>query len=145
MASLEFDELSGRYRIRFRYGGQPYKRSLKTTDVKEAQGVLGRVEETIRLLERGRMELPAGAEPGVFVLSDGKLQSKSPAERQHTLEGLLKLYQKSVPKDSKAHTAVRCWNSLDPSVFAGIRGIGIPLTFSVLASESQRTVLNAVV
>ena len=107
MASIEFDELSSRYRIRFRYGGQPYKRSLKTRDVKEAQGILGRVEETIRLLERGRMELPPGAEPGVFILSDGKLQSKSAAERQHTLDALLNLYLKSVPKDSKADTTLK--------------------------------------
>ena len=38
MASLEFDELSGRYRIRFRYGGKPYKRSMKTSDRNEAAG-----------------------------------------------------------------------------------------------------------
>jgi len=107
MASIEFDELSGRYRIRFRYGGQPYKRSLKTRDVKEAQGILGRVEETIRLLERGRMDLPPGAEPGVFILSDGKLHSKSSAERQHTLDALLNLYLKSVPRDSKADTTLK--------------------------------------
>lgn len=107
MASLEFDELSGRYRIRFRYGGQPYKRSLKTRDAKEAQGIVGRVEETIRLLERGRMELPVGAEPGIFILSDGKLHGKSLAEQQHTLEGLLRLYLKSVPKGSKAHTTLK--------------------------------------
>ena len=107
MASLEFDELSGRYRIRFRYRGHPYKRSLKTIDAKEAQGVLGRVEETIRLLERGRMELPLGSEPGVFILSDGKLHGKSSAERQQTLDGLLKFYLKSVPKDSKADTTLK--------------------------------------
>jgi integrase len=107
MASIEFDELSGRYRIRFRYGGQPYKRSLKTRDVKEAQGILGRVEETIRLLERGRLDLPPGAEPGVFILSDGKLHSKSSAERQHTVDALLNLYLKSVPKDSKANTTLK--------------------------------------
>jgi len=107
MASLEFDELSGRYRIRFRYGGQPYKRSLKTGDVKEARGVLGRVEETIRLLERGRMEMPPGAEPGQFILSDGRLNGKSSAERQLSLDALARLYLKSMPKDSKAQTTVR--------------------------------------
>lgn len=107
MASLEFDEVSSRYRIRFRYSGQTYKRSLKTTDVKEAQGILGRVEETIRLLERGRMELPIGAEPGIFILSDGRLNSKSPAERQLSLDALVNRYLTSVPKDSKASTTVR--------------------------------------
>ena len=64
MASIEFDEVSGRYRIRFRYGGKPYKRSLKTTEKREAETVVGRVEETIRLLERGRIDIPSGADPG---------------------------------------------------------------------------------
>ena len=107
MASLEFDDVSRRYRIRFRYAGQPYKRSLKTNDLKEAHGILGRVEDTIRLLERGRMELPPGAEPGAFILSDGKLQGKSSIKRQHTLETLLNLYQRSVPRDSKANPPCR--------------------------------------
>ncbi len=30
VASLEHDPASGCYRVRFRYGGKPYKRSLKT-------------------------------------------------------------------------------------------------------------------
>jgi len=69
MASLEADAASERFRIRFRYGGESYKRSLKTTDRCEANAILGRVEETIRLLERGRLEIPPDADPGVFILS----------------------------------------------------------------------------
>ena len=84
MASIEFDEASKRYRIRFRYGGKPYKRSLKTTEKREAEAVVGRVEETIRLLERGRIDIPLGADPGVFILSDGKLNEKLTAEHKTT-------------------------------------------------------------
>ena len=69
MASLELDPVSGRHRIRFRFAGRAYKRSLKTQDRREARAVVGRVDEMIRLLERGRLELPTGAEPGAFILS----------------------------------------------------------------------------
>lgn len=53
------------------------------------------------------MELPIGAEPGIFILSDGRLNSKSPAERQLGLDALVNRYLTSVPKDSKASTTVR--------------------------------------
>ena len=106
MASLEFDATCSKYRIRFRYGGKPFKRSIKTKDQTEAEGVAARVEETIRLLERGRLEMPSGADPGVFILSDGKLNGKTSAERGQTLEALLALYRKSLPKGAKAQTTL---------------------------------------
>jgi hypothetical protein len=106
MASLEFDATAGKYRIRFRYGGKPFKRSIKTKDKTEAEGVAARVEETIRLLERGRLELPEGVDAGVFILSDGKLNGKASAGRGLTLDALLALYRKSVPKGSKAQTTL---------------------------------------
>jgi hypothetical protein len=46
VASLHLDEHSGKYHIRFYFGGVEYKRSLKTGDEKEALAVKGRVEET---------------------------------------------------------------------------------------------------
>ena len=71
MAYLELGSTSVLYRIRFRYRGQPYKRFSKTIDAVEAAGVVARVTETIRLLERGRLEMPADADPGVFIMSNG--------------------------------------------------------------------------
>ena len=58
MASLERDTPSGRYRIRFRYEGRSFKRSLKTSDRREALSVVGRVDETLRLIQRGRIDVP---------------------------------------------------------------------------------------
>lgn len=107
MASLEHDPTSGHYRVRFRYDGRPYKRSLKTTERREADAVLGRIEETIRLLERGRLEMPPVADPGAFILSDGK-RNGTPVTRQiHTLADLFKGYQKSTPKGAKAQTTLQ--------------------------------------
>src|SRR5437870_5369143 len=101
MATLEFDEAAHRYRVRFRFGGRPFKRSLKTGIRSEAEAVRGRVEETIRLLERGRLELPVGADPGTFIISDGKLSVKPVAERVLTLGQLIAAYQKALPEGVK--------------------------------------------
>lgn len=106
MASLEADAASGRFRIRFRYGGESYKRSLKTTDQSEANVVLGRVEETIRLLERGRLEMPPDSDPGVFILSDGKLNGKAVASLVRTLDDLFRIYQEKLPTGAKEDTTL---------------------------------------
>ena len=106
MAYLELDSSSGIYRVRFRFRGRPYKRSINTVDAIEASGVVARVAETIRLLERGRLEMPADADPGVFIMSDGKQVKRAITERAHTLEELLATYQKSIPPGAKAETTI---------------------------------------
>lgn len=58
MAHLQRNESSGRYRIRFRYAGVEYKRWLKTQNQKAAYGVQARVEETLRLLDVGPLDIP---------------------------------------------------------------------------------------
>ena len=106
MASLEFDPASGRYRIRFRYRGKPYKRSLKTVDKREAESLVGRVEDTLRLLERGRIELPSDCEPGLFILSDGKLHGKATHAAVVTLQDLFGLYREKLPEGAKEATTL---------------------------------------
>ncbi len=106
MAHVELDENSQRYRIRFRYGGTEYKRSLKTTSETEANSVLGRVEETIRLLERGRLEMPPDADAGTFIVSDGKLVSKPTRPPILTLKDLLEGYHASLPEGAKAESTI---------------------------------------
>jgi site-specific recombinase XerD len=101
MASLDFDPASGRFRIRFRYAGRPYKRSIKTTNPREAKAILGRVQETLMLVERGRIEIPADADPGAFILSDGKRNGKAVAPKVRTLADLFDLYEQSVPVGAK--------------------------------------------
>ena len=101
MAFLQFDEASGRYRIRFYYGGQEFKRSIKTKIQKVALGIQARVEETVRLLEQGRLEIPAGADPAAFILSDGKLTHKPVAQRVLTLADLFGEYEAKFPAGCK--------------------------------------------
>ncbi|HWY85513.1 MAG TPA: hypothetical protein VNX28_02250, partial [Gemmataceae bacterium] len=101
MAFLQLDKKSRRYRIRFAYGGQEFKRSIKTENPKVARGIQGRVEETIRLLEQGRLEMPIGADPAVFIMSDGKLAQRPVAVRPLTLAELVALYREKFPAGAK--------------------------------------------
>jgi integrase len=106
MASLELNEKTRRYRVRFRYAGRPFKRSLKTTDRREALDVLGRINDTIRLLEQGRLEMPSDANPGVFILSDGKHASKACAPKVRTLAQLFQAYRDGLPAGAKEQSTL---------------------------------------
>lgn len=76
MASLHQDERTDNWILAFRWAGRQHRRSCETARNGEAQGIKARVEETIRLLKQGRIEIPKGADPGVWIMSDGKLDRK---------------------------------------------------------------------
>ncbi len=117
MASLQFDEASGRYRIRFYFGGEEFKRSIKTTNQKTALGIQARVEETIRLLEQGRLEIPVGADPAAFILSDGKLTAKPVAHRAVTLADLFATYREKYPAGAKESSTAYTERTLDRRLY----------------------------
>src|SRR5437764_8965643 len=73
MAWLEEHPTSGHFKICFRWGGRKLKKTVKTAVRSTAETALARFQENLHLLERGRLELPAGAKIGTFLLSDGKL------------------------------------------------------------------------
>ena len=58
MAWLQTDP-SGNHHICFRFGGKKFKRSLRTRDRKKVSRKLVRLEETVDLIESGRIELPS--------------------------------------------------------------------------------------
>jgi integrase len=82
-----------RFRVAFRFRGEKYRVNLKTTDRKEAEGCLARLEENLRLVERGRLTVPAGADLGLFLLSDGKLEQPVEIVRSVRLSELFEIYQ----------------------------------------------------
>ena len=91
MASLELR--SDRFRIVFRVGGKKLHASLKTTDQREAEGCLARLEENLRLMERGRLVPPPDADIPTFLLSDGKIAEKLHLPDQAlTLEAVIRRY-----------------------------------------------------
>ncbi|MBI3821257.1 MAG: tyrosine-type recombinase/integrase [Planctomycetes bacterium] len=91
MASLEFR--SNAYRIVFRFRGKKFQCPLKTEDRKEAEGCQARLDENLRLLQRGRLVLPPEADLPTFLLSDGRVSEKPKLpDAPLTLEELAKQY-----------------------------------------------------
>ena len=64
---------SGNYHVSFRFVGEKFKKSLGTENERTAQGRLSRLEETISLLESGRLTITERADVATFLLADGKL------------------------------------------------------------------------
>ena len=106
MASINQDPKSQVFRIRFRFGSVRVNRSLKTKDRKIAQSVLGRVEETLRLVEHGRLEIPPKVDPATFILRDGRIKPVGPQKQSVTLKQLFKIYQERLPATAKAPTTI---------------------------------------
>jgi len=94
MAWLERHPTSGHFHICFRWNGKRKRRSLSTDDLKAAEAIRLRLEENVALLERGRLELPAGGDIATFLLSDGKLAAspKSVVVEHKSLQVLGDLY-----------------------------------------------------
>jgi len=69
-AGLEQHPASSRFKICFRWGGQQFKRTVKTTNRSEAQAILLRLEENIGLVARGRLAIPPEADIATFLLAD---------------------------------------------------------------------------
>lgn len=55
----------------------------------------------MRLLARGRLEMPRDAAPGLFILSDGKLNGKRTARKVRLLADLFSTYEKNLPRGTK--------------------------------------------
>ncbi len=106
MASLELR--GGRYRLAFRWGGRKHQHPLRTADLREAESCRERLEEGLRLLERGRLEPPPpGADLGLYLLSDGKVAGRPavPA-RSMTLGELFDVYRATLTDGAKAATTL---------------------------------------
>jgi hypothetical protein len=65
------------YLARFRYRGEEYKQSLKTTSLADARAAMHGIEQAIHRLATGRTEVPQGVDPGDFILSGGTLKHAS--------------------------------------------------------------------
>lgn len=98
MASLE--KRGSRFRLIFRYGGRKYQHPLKTELPREAEACRLRVEENLRLLERGRITLTPAADLPTFLMSDGKLSEKPKVVRALTLGDFRDHYFASRPEGS---------------------------------------------
>ena len=73
MANL--GQKGGVYVARFRFQGKEYKKSLGTGDRAGAQAALAQVELTLHRLLVGLVKVPAGVDPGDYVVSGGTLEA----------------------------------------------------------------------
>ena len=93
MPWLEEDSRYGTFKVAFRFGGKRYKRALDTKDRNEANQIAARLEENIRLVERGRLALPEDVDLPTFLLSDGKLAQAPKPPEVVTLDDLFDRYR----------------------------------------------------
>jgi len=108
VASLEHDSASGQYRARFRFAGREYKRSLRTSEYKEAKALLGRIDYTVRLIERGELEIPISADPATFIVTAGKKTGESASSAGPlTLKQLFDTYTDKLPAGSKEESTLK--------------------------------------
>jgi integrase len=103
MATLE--KRGDSYRVIFYYRNERFTRSLKTDNPKKANGLKSRLEESLSLLEQGRLEYdPKKDDLPTLLLSDGKLNARPEPVKRITLGEFFKLYQNSPPPGKEANT-----------------------------------------
>ncbi|MGQ0431794.1 MAG: tyrosine-type recombinase/integrase [Microthrixaceae bacterium] len=106
MAWLELHR-TGTYHIVFRFGGAKFRRSLKTSDEREAKGRLARLDDNIRLVERGLMALPEHGDVAAFLLSNGQFNGKPKLAPRLTLAQLIDRYCEVLPVDALEPESLR--------------------------------------
>ena len=99
MAWLE-QKKSGQFLVAFRFGDEKFKRALGTKQSKEARAAKSRIEENIRLVERGLLTLPEDADIVSFLLSDGRVPAKIVVRKPTTLSSLFAQYREEIRRDS---------------------------------------------
>lgn len=84
------------YRVKFRFGGREHRHTLKkVTGEREARALMGTLEENLILVERGKMDVPPGADLGLFLVTAGKLTQTPTVGETVTLGGLFTKYRES--------------------------------------------------
>jgi integrase len=89
MAYLRRDVRTGHWCVGFRYHGQEFHRSCRTNRKPIALRIQATVEETIDMLESGRLIMPETVDPAFWILSGGKANGKKKERKQRIQFGPL--------------------------------------------------------
>jgi len=108
MAWLEQDSRTGIFKVAVRVADSRLKRSLQTTDRKEAESIRGTVENTLSAIERGWLAVPEGIDLGDFLISGGKAGAKLTVPRTLKLSELFEQYFTSLPTGSLEESTLYC-------------------------------------
>ena len=85
------------YRVVFEIGGHTIKRSLGTTDEREAAGRVAAVERRISMVARGELAIPDNADLIGFLLDNGNSQPMVALQLPLTVQQLVDRFQESLP------------------------------------------------
>ena len=89
------------FHLGFRYSGRIFRASLRTTNQRIANAAVSRVDENIRLVETGRLAIPADTrELATFLLSDGKLSEKPALPTVTSLSDVFSSYRNAMSNGS---------------------------------------------
>jgi hypothetical protein len=106
LASLHHNPESGVYSVRFRYDGRNVNRSLRTRDGRQARELVVRIEETIQLIQRGRIEFPPHARAVEFIMADGRMTRAATMSKAIGLKQLFETYQARLPVGHKEESTL---------------------------------------
>jgi len=81
---------------------------LATKNRGQAKAAKIRVLDTIKDIKRGRLQIPDNAEPGLFILTDGKVVEQPKAPTVRTLGDLFRNYQENLPPGVKEESTLAC-------------------------------------
>ncbi len=94
------DQRGKSFRVVFQIGGQTIKRSLGTTDRREATGRVAAVERRITMVERGELSIPESVDLPTFLLGDEPAKPQVAVPTARTLGDTVSAYLASIPAGS---------------------------------------------
>jgi integrase len=86
------------YHVAFRIGNSEFRKSLRTRNRRTAESAMHRVEDNLRDLELGRIEVPEGADIATYLLSNGQRVGKVRPAATPKLGRIFDEYKQSLPK-----------------------------------------------
>jgi integrase len=100
-------ENTGIYQVCFRFDGERIKKSARTRDLRKAQSMMGRVDENIQLIQKGRLVVPEDADLFTFLISDGQINGNAKKRKRLKLDELFAKYSGSLPDGALAPETLR--------------------------------------
>ena len=94
------DKRGQNYRLVFQVGGQTFKRSLGTSDRREAEGLVALVERRIKMVGKGELTVPEDIDLPTFLVTDGKAKKTPTVKAALTLAVTIERYLASIPAGS---------------------------------------------
>ncbi len=98
MAGIE--QRNGRFNVIFRFGGKRFVRSLKTADEGKAVRRRDEIQETIDLVERGKLVVPKDADLVTFFMSAGNISALPTFSSTLELSTLFDMFFDQLPPGS---------------------------------------------